>query len=543
VIVNQSFAVDENSANGTSVGTVAASDQDPADTLSYSITAGNTGNAFAINASTGEITVNDSTQLDFESNPSFNLTVQVQDNGTGTLSDTATVTINLNDIDDTPPSVVANNGLTLAEGGTATISSAILSVTDTQQPAGSVNYTVIGGLTNGQLELTTAPGVAVTTFTQADIDAGLLVYVHDGSETLGDNFDFNVDDGLGNRITEQTFSIVVTPVDDTPPAIINNTGAHVGVGGSFVVTTDMLLAADTQPSSGLTYTLTSLPEGGELSINGVVLGLNDTFTQADIDAGSLLYTQTSLAGGDEGFTFSIDDGLGNRVTGIKFAVTPIILDGLDPVVTIDAGVPPVPVVPVPGVVNAAPVTPLIPLESGPVTSGGGSHGNPGGALEESAPPAGAPPGAPLLQPVVEAPVKDAQLQSTTIKAPENKAERSEPADQRLSDALWLALNRAQMDMDESAAPLPWLLAATRGAVWTFSAGFLAWILRGGSLLAMALSSMPMWRWMDPLPILPISRRERDERKRKSQEEAQHEIEEHRAVAAVLDKRSHQGGRM
>ncbi|MFQ5643824.1 MAG: DUF4347 domain-containing protein, partial [Thiogranum sp.] len=109
----QSFAVDENSANGSTVGTVSASDEDPGDTLSYSITAGNTGNAFAIDASTGEITVNDATQLDFETTPSFGLTVQVQDNGTGTLTDTATVTINLNDLNEAP--VVNNQGFAVNE--------------------------------------------------------------------------------------------------------------------------------------------------------------------------------------------------------------------------------------------------------------------------------------------------------------------------------------------------------------------------------------------------------------------------------------------
>jgi cytochrome oxidase Cu insertion factor (SCO1/SenC/PrrC family) len=80
------FSLAENSANGTVVGTVSASDPDAADTLSYAITAGDLGGAFAIDAATGEITVNDSTQLDFETTPVFNLTVTVTDAGglTGT---------------------------------------------------------------------------------------------------------------------------------------------------------------------------------------------------------------------------------------------------------------------------------------------------------------------------------------------------------------------------------------------------------------------------------------------------------------------------
>ena len=82
------------------VGTVAASDPDAGDTLTFAITAGNTGNAFAIDSSSGQITVANATALDFEVTPSFTLTVQVQD--AGGLTDTATVTINLTNVNETP---------------------------------------------------------------------------------------------------------------------------------------------------------------------------------------------------------------------------------------------------------------------------------------------------------------------------------------------------------------------------------------------------------------------------------------------------------
>ena len=97
-----SFSLAENSANGTVVGSVAASDQDAGDTLSYAITAGNTSGAFAIDAATGEISVASSAALNFETSPSFSLTVEVQDDGTGTLSDSCSVTIDLTDVNEAP---------------------------------------------------------------------------------------------------------------------------------------------------------------------------------------------------------------------------------------------------------------------------------------------------------------------------------------------------------------------------------------------------------------------------------------------------------
>ena len=94
--------MNENAVNGTVVGTAVASDPDAGDTLSYAITGGNTGGAFAINASTGQITVNNPSALNFETTPSFSLTVQVTDAGTPGLTDTATVTINLNNLNENP---------------------------------------------------------------------------------------------------------------------------------------------------------------------------------------------------------------------------------------------------------------------------------------------------------------------------------------------------------------------------------------------------------------------------------------------------------
>ena len=87
-----SFYLAENSANGTIVGIAPASDPD-GDALSYSITGGDGATAFAIDAATGEITVIDSAQLDFESTTTFTLEVSVTDDSGET--DFATMTINL----------------------------------------------------------------------------------------------------------------------------------------------------------------------------------------------------------------------------------------------------------------------------------------------------------------------------------------------------------------------------------------------------------------------------------------------------------------
>ena len=74
-----SFSIAENSATGIVVGSVTASDIDAGDTLSFVITGGNTGTAFAINSTSGLISVASTAALDFETTPVFSLTVSVTD--------------------------------------------------------------------------------------------------------------------------------------------------------------------------------------------------------------------------------------------------------------------------------------------------------------------------------------------------------------------------------------------------------------------------------------------------------------------------------
>ncbi len=92
---DNTFSVAENSANGTAVGTVTATDPDDFFRLNgvlfYAITSGNTENVFAINSGTGEITV--AGALDYATTPSYSLVVTVSDRGSPSLSDTATLTV------------------------------------------------------------------------------------------------------------------------------------------------------------------------------------------------------------------------------------------------------------------------------------------------------------------------------------------------------------------------------------------------------------------------------------------------------------------
>jgi len=85
-------SVPENSANGTTVGTITTTDPDAGETFSYTLT-DNAGGRFAIGAGSGQITVANGTLLDFETAQSHNVSVQVTDSASNTYSEAFTIDV------------------------------------------------------------------------------------------------------------------------------------------------------------------------------------------------------------------------------------------------------------------------------------------------------------------------------------------------------------------------------------------------------------------------------------------------------------------
>ncbi len=98
-IANQTFAVDENKPTGTLVGTVLATDPDN-NPLKYSIIRGNESEGFLLDSTNGKLTINFAHVIDYERYQKFELRVKVSD---GWAADSATITININNLNDTKP--------------------------------------------------------------------------------------------------------------------------------------------------------------------------------------------------------------------------------------------------------------------------------------------------------------------------------------------------------------------------------------------------------------------------------------------------------
>jgi CshA-type fibril repeat protein len=214
-----------------------------------------------------------------------------------------------------------SDATTVLEGATVTIGTGQLHVTDSNVGGGTDNiiYRVLTSPTSGTLMLN---GVAVSqfgTFTQADIDAGHVTFVHSGAEDFIDGFDFSVSDGSKETAT-QHFAISATPQNDTPTASLTDKTPTVGEGGSIVIDDKYITLSDSDSQGDLpagtqyanvnlvTFRIDGNVANGTLFLNGVAIGVGSIVSQADLDAGLLTYTHNGSETTSDSFSLTpLDD--------------------------------------------------------------------------------------------------------------------------------------------------------------------------------------------------------------------------------------------
>uniref|UniRef100_UPI001E56D26E beta strand repeat-containing protein n=1 Tax=Microvirga roseola TaxID=2883126 RepID=UPI001E56D26E len=147
---------------------------------------------------------------------------------------------------DSLPTVSTNTGATVAEGSTGTvISASMLTATDVETPdPAQIIFTLTTLPSHGVLH---KGGVALGlngTFTQQDIDSGLITFTHGGAEASSDSFGFSVTDAAGVVRTGQTFAITVSPVNDA--AVIAGTATGAVVEDAALVASGTLTVTDAE---------------------------------------------------------------------------------------------------------------------------------------------------------------------------------------------------------------------------------------------------------------------------------------------------------
>jgi hypothetical protein len=286
--------------------------------------------------------------------------IKVVDGGGGTAtpaSASGTVDLVIHPNDDDP--VLATDVTQILGSAALTITPAMLRVTDTDSADTALTYTLtsvpdpsLGYFTLNGLTLT--PG---TSFTQANIDNGDLVYFSRSTTARTDSINFTVKDG-GQRIyptlrdggiydpgtdtlTVNSFNITI-PVSAPPetgdgpsppanlpvnqvPVVDGSNSASLLESGNETLTPVMLHATDPDNiPAELVYRLASLPTSGSLKLNGTSLSVGQSFTQQDVIDGRVGFTH---AGGEDfvdEFSYSVSDGdkTSNPLQSFHFTITP-----------------------------------------------------------------------------------------------------------------------------------------------------------------------------------------------------------------------------
>ncbi|MEP3479937.1 MAG: cadherin domain-containing protein, partial [Fuerstiella sp.] len=291
-------SIDENSSTGTVVATLGTTDADsfiPSETATYSITNDPSGNFEIVG---NEVRVKAGSNIDFESDTTHDITVQVTDVHGATYSET--ITINVNDVDEFDVSAITDTDAsanTVAENVSVGTSVGITAfASDADGSNNGITYSLsddAGGLfaiDPNTGEVTVAGSIDYETATNHSIE---VTATSDDGSTSTQTFAINVD-----NINESGVS-AITDTDGSA----NTVDEDASVGAVVGITA---LATDADATDTVTYSLSD-DAGGLFTIDantGVVTvasGLDaETATSHNIEV-----TATSTDGSTTTETFSI----------------------------------------------------------------------------------------------------------------------------------------------------------------------------------------------------------------------------------------------
>ncbi|KAG8007986.1 FRAS1-related extracellular matrix protein 2 [Nibea albiflora] len=249
-------------------------------------------------------------------------------------------TIYLQPVNNKPPQIT-NTGFTVLERGMHIISIAELDTTDVDTASEQITFTLSQLPKHGQLQVAFTDLEKKGVFRLEEISEGKISYIHNGEETMSDEFQLDVSDGI--HVVTVTVKVNVRPVDDETPTVslpAGTIGSHIDVleNGATEITTNVIQGHDDDTDDlQLTFIVEDPPAMGEILVKGVPA---TRFTQADIINGVVVYAHTGgeigLASQQDGFNLTLTDMSddwtvgGNKVNGVHVRVTILPVDSQAP---------------------------------------------------------------------------------------------------------------------------------------------------------------------------------------------------------------------
>ena len=274
--------IENTAVAGDTVATFIASDLDAADTVTFSLTSGNSNGYFLLNSSTGIVTLTAAGEAAIEDDV-LNLGNQVigvtASDGTNSSAE-ATATIAITHVNDNAPTIDTATGSTQVEN-TAVANDTVATFTASDlDAADTVTFSLTSGNDDGYFAINETTGVVTLT---ADGETAIEDDVRNlGNQVIG----VTASDGTNNS-AEATATITITHVNDNAPTIDTATGSTVventAVTGDKVAT---FTASDLDAADTVTFSLTSGNDDGYFAINettGVVTLTADGETALEDD--------------------------------------------------------------------------------------------------------------------------------------------------------------------------------------------------------------------------------------------------------------------
>ncbi|XP_008107564.2 FRAS1-related extracellular matrix protein 1 isoform X2 [Anolis carolinensis] len=208
--------------------------------------------------------------------------------------------------------VLFTKPVTLTEGDRVTLTTDVLMATDGTGKPEKLLYAISVPPVHGQIEYINYPGVPIPHYSQLDVVAQKVCYIHDNShEASKDSFSFTISNGHMEKKGQLELNIKHT--DRIPPTLLYNKGLHIMEGSKGVLTSDVLQLIDIDsPAKNLTYIITQYPQYGHLYMKEMVLHWGQ-FTQLDVDNRRVYYKHNGRTGQIDMFSFVATDKVNRGV--------------------------------------------------------------------------------------------------------------------------------------------------------------------------------------------------------------------------------------
>ncbi|TSL34592.1 FRAS1-related extracellular matrix protein 1 [Bagarius yarrelli] len=182
----------------------------------------------------------------------------------------------------------------------------LLAVDGTEKPE-ELLYMITVPPAHGHIEYVKHSGVPIHSFSQLDVAANLVCYVHDNAAASPKmTMQFVISNGKSTR--NGTLEILVDMTDRVLPTLVQKAGLQVPQGSIITISTNNLHLTDPDtPPHSLVYILVQPPQYGQLIVKGLPLASGSNFTQQNLQDLDVSYRHFGGASQIDHFTFTASD--------------------------------------------------------------------------------------------------------------------------------------------------------------------------------------------------------------------------------------------